>query len=53
MKDFKFDSQETKDYYLQSLRKYRVGFSNWDSAKTITREDVENYIKDAENILQC
>lgn len=53
MKDFKFDSPETKDYYLQSLRKYHVGVPNWNSNRTITREDVENYIKDAENILQC
>lgn len=53
MKDFNFDTQETKDYYLQSLRKYHVGAPNWDSSRTITKEDVENYIKDAKNILEC
>lgn len=53
MRDFKFDSKETQDYYLQSIRKYHTGIPNWDSSKIITREDVEYYVKDAENILEC
>jgi hypothetical protein len=30
-----------------------MGIPNWDSSIIITREDVENYVKDAENILEC
>jgi hypothetical protein len=40
MRDFKFDSKETEDYYLQSLRKYQTGIPNWNSLDIITCEDV-------------
>ncbi len=53
MKDFKFDTKETEEYYLETFRKYHVAIPNWSSTRTITREDVEIYIKDAENMLQC
>lgn len=53
MRDFKFDLKETENYYLLSLRKFQTGNPNWDSSQIITREDVANYIKNAENILEC
>lgn len=36
MRDFKFDSEETKDYYLQSLRQYHVGVPNWNLEQVIS-----------------
>lgn len=49
-----FDSQETEDYYYDVRRKLGVGRPSWwNTAPVITKEDVDNYIKDAENMLQC
>lgn len=53
MQDFKFDSKETEEYYLKTMHKYHMGNPEWDSDRIITRDDVDNYIKDAENILNC
>lgn len=53
MQDFKFDSKETEEYYLNTMHKYHMGNPEWDSDRIITRDDVDNYIKDAENILNC
>lgn len=53
MRNYKFDSEETKEYFDKALRKYHTGNPNWDPDTVITKEDVDTYIKDAENILQC
>ncbi len=54
MQEIKFDSEETRDYFEQARRKYHMGIpSNWSSDMTITKEDVDGYILDAENVLDC
>ncbi|MBU9726503.1 MULTISPECIES: hypothetical protein [Diplocloster] len=54
MINLNFESPETEEYYADARRKLGVGRPSWwNTADVITREDVDNYIKDAENMLQC
>ena len=53
MAELHFESQEVEEYYKKQRR--ILGISHpcrWDYQEVITR-DVENYIKDAKNILSC
>ena len=54
MAELHFESQEVEEYYKKQRR--ILGISHpcrWDYQEVITREDVENYIQDAKNILSC
>ena len=55
MVELKFDSKETEDYYWKMRRNLGIGRpAEWNSHdKIITMEDVEEYVKDAKNILSC
>ena len=49
-----FENQETEEYYHKMRR--LLGMSHpgsWNHLDCITREDVDNYVKDAKNILAC
>ena len=49
-----FENKETEDYYKKMRRNLGVGHpSSWDSQDVVTMQDVEQYVKDAKNILAC
>ena len=49
-----FESKEVEEYYRKERRILGIGHPcRWDSQEVITKEDVDNYIKDAKNILSC
>ena len=51
MTQLNFESKETEEYYKKMRR--TLGISQWNHNPCITREDVDNYVKDAQNILAC
>lgn len=54
MSQLHFDSPETEEYYRKMRRNLGIGHpSEWDSQEVVTREDVDQYVKDARNILAC
>lgn len=51
---YTFENQETEEYYRKMRRNLGVGHpSQWDSQDVVTKEDVDQYVKDAKNILAC
>ena len=51
MAELHFESKEVEEYYRKERRVLGVGHPcRWDSQKVITKEDVDNYVKDAKNI---
>ena len=54
MAELHFESKDVEEYYRQERRVLGIGHPcRWDSQEVITKEDVDNYIKDAKNILSC
>ena len=54
MAELHFESKEVEEYYRKERRVLGVGHPcRWDSQKVIPKEDVDNYVKDAKNILSC
>ena len=54
MAELHFESKEVEEYYRKERRVLGIGHPcRWDSQEVITKEDVDNYIKDAKNILSC
>lgn len=54
MEQLKFENEKTEKYYRQMRRKLGVGHPcHWHSKPVITKEDVNLYVKDANNILDC
>ena len=52
MAELHFESKEVEEYYRKERRILGIGHPcRWDSQEVITKEDVDNYIKDAKNIL--
>ena len=52
MAELHFESKEVEEYYRKERRVLGVGHPcRWDSQKVITKEDVDNYVKDAKNIV--
>lgn len=49
-----FERKETEEYYKKMRRTLGISHpSHWNHSPCITREDVDNYVKDAQNILAC
>ncbi|WP_187374395.1 hypothetical protein [Murimonas intestini] len=49
-----FESKETEEYYRKMRRELGISHpGRWNNKPCITREDVDNYVKDAKNILAC
>ena len=54
MAQLNFENEEIEKYYRQMRRNLGIGHpSHWDHKPKITKEDVDNYVKDAKNILAC
>ena len=54
MTQLNFESKETEEYYRKMRRTLGISHpSRWNHNPCITREDVDNYVKDAQNILAC
>ena len=54
MAELHVESKEVEEYYRKERRILGIGHPcRWDSQEVITKEDVDNYIKDAKNILSC
>ena len=54
MTQLNFESKEVEEYYRKMRRE--LGMSHpgrWNNKPCITKEDVDNYVKDAKNILAC
>ncbi|MDO5424420.1 MAG: hypothetical protein Q4F41_11905 [Eubacteriales bacterium] len=54
MTQLHFEDEETELYYKKMRRNLGIGHpSHWDSQEVVTRQDVDQYVKDAKNILAC
>ncbi|MDY3920414.1 MAG: hypothetical protein SOZ59_15705 [Candidatus Limivivens sp.] len=54
MTQLRFENTETEEYYKKMRRNLGIGHpSQWDGQEVVTRQDVEQYVKDAKNILAC
>lgn len=54
MAELHFESKEVEEYYRKQRRILGIGHPcRWDHQEVVTKEDVDNYVKDAKNILSC